>query len=267
MGDFNHCDLRKFLCNFYQYVTFPTRLTRCLDLCYGSIKGAYKALCRAPLGASDHNTVYLVPSYKPLLRRNKPERRLVPHWSEESLLCLQDCFNCTDWDVFSCPNLDELTETVTSYITFCENLVIPQKSFSVYPNNKPWVSKSLKFIINQRNISFHKGDLTQYRVLQKQVKREIKLAKLKYKDRVGNMFATGNPRPAWEGVKSMLGMQTKRHPISLNGKSNFDLSNELNMFYNRFNVHDFNNELSVFKNVVFEQNTLIGVGSRDSSVR
>lgn len=76
--------------------------------------------------------------------------------------------------------------------------------------------------MNLQNIS---RDLMQHRALQKQVKKEIKLAKLKYKDRVGNMFAifpTGNPCLAWEGVKSMFGMQTKQHP-----KSDFDLSNEL----------------------------------------
>jgi len=38
--------------------------------------------------------------------------------------------------------------------------------------------------------------MTQYRVLQKQVKKELKLAKLNYKDKVENMLSTGNSRPA-----------------------------------------------------------------------
>lgn len=84
MGDFNNCKPGKHLGNFYQYVTCATRLTKRLDLCYGSIKRAYKSLQRAPLGASDHNTVYLVPSYKPVMKNNRPERRLVPVWSEDS---------------------------------------------------------------------------------------------------------------------------------------------------------------------------------------
>ncbi|KAK0153225.1 Multidrug resistance-associated protein 1 [Merluccius polli] len=63
------------------------------------------------------------------------------------------------------------------------------------------------------------------------------------------MLSTGNSRPAWEGVKAMMGMQTKKCPISLNGMPDLALSNELNTFYNRFNIYDFSEELSVFNNV------------------
>ncbi|KAK0133056.1 Arachidonate 15-lipoxygenase B [Merluccius polli] len=145
MGDFNNCKPGKHLGNFHQYVTCATRLNKCLDLCYGSIKGAYKSLRRASLGASDHNTVYLVPSYKSVLKRHKPERRLVPVWTEESIGRLQDCYACTDWDLFknSCKTVDEITETVSDYVKFCEELCIHKKSISIFPNNKPWVSKSV----------------------------------------------------------------------------------------------------------------------------
>ena len=84
MGDFNHCKPGKSLCNFYQYVTCPTRHSKCLDLCYGTVKGAYKSLRRAPLGTSDHNVVYLVPTYKSVLKRHKAEQRFVPVWTEDS---------------------------------------------------------------------------------------------------------------------------------------------------------------------------------------
>ncbi len=116
MGDFNHCKMGKFLSGFYQYVTCFTRYKKCLDLCYGSVKGAYTSFCRAPLGMSDHNVVYLVPLYKSVLKKTKPECRLVPVWSEESINSLQDCFSSTNWDVFinACVDLDELTETVSA---------------------------------------------------------------------------------------------------------------------------------------------------------
>ena len=248
MGDFNNCKPGKHLGNFHQYVTCATRLNKCLDLCYGSIKGAYKSLRRASLGASDHNTVYLVPSYKSVLKRHKPERRLVPVWTEESIGRLQDCYACTDWDLFknSCKTVDEITETVSDYVKFCEELCIHKKSISIFPNNKPWVSKSVKNTINKRNISFNIGDMDTYKELQKQVRKEIKLAKQQYKDRVENLFSTGSARPAWEGVKSLLGTQPHKSNISLNVMSDHDLANELNIYSDRFNVHDFSNELSAF---------------------
>lgn len=121
MGDLIRCKPGKSLNNFYQYVTCPTRESKCLDLCYGSTKGAFKSFSRAPLETSDHNTVYLVPTYKPILKETKPEHWSV--WSTESSQHIQDCFHCTDWDMFreSCSDLDELTETVTAYINFCED--------------------------------------------------------------------------------------------------------------------------------------------------
>ncbi len=61
MGDFNKCSMKQCLRNFYQYVSCPTRL-KTLDLCYGSIKGAYKSVVKPPVGAVDHNTVPACPS-------------------------------------------------------------------------------------------------------------------------------------------------------------------------------------------------------------
>lgn len=69
LGDFNNCTLEKSLGHFNQYVTCPTRKDTILDLCYGSIKGAYKLFGKPPLGTSDHNTVLLVPTYKTVLKR------------------------------------------------------------------------------------------------------------------------------------------------------------------------------------------------------
>ena len=240
-------------------MTCATRLTKCLDLCYGSIKGAYKSLRRASLGASDHNTVYLFPSYKPVLKRHKP--RLVPVWTEESIGRLQDCYDCTDWGLFekSCETVDEITEKVSDYVKFCEELCIHKKSISIFPNNKPWVSKSVKNAINKRNISFNTGDMDTYKELQKQVRKEIKLAKQQYKDRVENLFSTGSVRPAWEGEKSLLGTQPHKNNISLDEKSDYDLANELNIYLNRFNVHDFSHELSVFKGIALEPNSTVVV--------
>lgn len=57
-GNFNHCKLGKNVCNFYQYVICATQLLKCLDLCCGSVKGAYKSLHWFPLEHPDHNDVH-----------------------------------------------------------------------------------------------------------------------------------------------------------------------------------------------------------------
>lgn len=63
LGDYNHVFLEKTLTNSFQYVSCPSRCGKMLDLCYGSIKNAFKSLSLPPLGSADHNCLYLLPTY------------------------------------------------------------------------------------------------------------------------------------------------------------------------------------------------------------
>lgn len=63
LGDFNHCDLKKKTLKIYeQYVT--TTQNTILNLCYGSVSGAYKSLPVPSFGTSNHSSVYLMSVYK-----------------------------------------------------------------------------------------------------------------------------------------------------------------------------------------------------------
>ena len=46
--------------------------------------------------------------------------------------------------VNSCYNISDAADVVTSYVTFCEDMLIPTKTVKVFPNNKAWISKSIK---------------------------------------------------------------------------------------------------------------------------
>lgn len=110
LGYFNHCNMKKTLNNFYQYVTCPIRLNKALELCYGSIRGAYKSTARAPLGSSDHNTMHLLPLYRTVLKMEKVQKRdmkfgpMKAIWYCRAVLSAQIglCFKTSD-------NIDEVT--------------------------------------------------------------------------------------------------------------------------------------------------------------
>ncbi len=57
-------------------------------------------------------------------------------------------------------------------------------------------------------------------------------------------------------MKSKIGMQSKKCPVSRHEKNDLDFTNELNLLYIRLNVHDFSDELSVFTNVSSMQNSV-----------
>ena len=60
-------------------------------------------------------------------------------------------------------------------------------------------------------------------------------------------------------MKSFFGTQPHKNNISLDEKSDYDLANELDIYSNCFNVHDFSHELSVFKGAVIKPNSTVAV--------
>ena len=172
---------------------------------------------------------------------------------ESGLSALQGCFDCTDWSVFvqSCGNVDELNECVTDYIIFCVDMQTRKKKVLCYPNNKPWITKDLKKIINEKKFLFVQGDRMALKLKQKELWKEIIKCKDNYKKKIESHFKQGNMKKTWSGIKKIMGYSKPKSPVT----SNLDL-NELNQFYARFDTIDFSTEivdermeLNVSKNV------------------
>ncbi len=79
----------------------------------------------------------------------------------------------------SCTDIDEQTDVISCYVSFCEENVIPKES-----NSKAWMTKQLKVILNQKCKVFQEGNLSELNLLKKELKREIRIAKLKYKEKL-----------------------------------------------------------------------------------
>ena len=98
-----------------------------MDKCNRNIPGAYTAKIKPPIANSDHDTVHLIPTYRPVLQRSKPILKTVNMWSVDNVEKLKDCFMCTDWEVFTQdnPDINTATYSVTDYIMFCRETIIP----------------------------------------------------------------------------------------------------------------------------------------------
>jgi len=256
LGDFNHCSLNKNLKGFYKYISCPTRQGKILDQCYGSITGAYKSIPLPPLGTADHNCVHLIPVYRTCLQRGKVLTKRVKLWSEDAVQELQGCLDCTLWEEFitSSRDLDELTDVVCSWISYCEDTVIPDREVKIYPNSKPWVSKHLKILLNKKKHAFKEGSVTELNSIQKEIKREIKRCKLGYKDKVERQLRNNNLGSAWDSVKNIVGLNEKsRKKTFLEGfATDSALAQEFNKFYSRFDVHDYSKETGALRcNIYF----------------
>ncbi|KAI3368476.1 hypothetical protein L3Q82_025487, partial [Scortum barcoo] len=107
----------------------------------------------------NHISVNLIPAYKPLICRTRPTTRTVQVWTEEASSALQDCFECTDWEVFKeGTDLDGYTSSVLSYLKFCTDTVLPTKTIKVFPDETPWLDSTVKPLLKASDAAYRLGD-------------------------------------------------------------------------------------------------------------
>ena len=205
VGDFNQANLKNELPKFRQHINCPTRDNNILDHCYTSLKDAYHSVSRAALGRSDHCLVHLIPTYKQKLKTAKPVIRSTKKWTEEAKEELQDCFDCTDWSVFeeATADLDELTDTVTSYISFCEEVCVPTKTFRIFNNNKPWFTPNLRQLRQAKEEAYRNGDKPLFKALRNSLTKEIRAAKKQYSEKLKKQFSANNSTALWRGLQDI----------------------------------------------------------------
>ncbi len=101
----------------------------------------------------------LIPTYRQKLKLAKPVLRTVKRRTNEADQDLKACFDLTDWTVFEAAanDLDELTETGTSYISFCEDMCIPTRIHLTNNNDKPWFTAKLRQLRQAKEDAYKKG--------------------------------------------------------------------------------------------------------------
>ncbi|KAL0163409.1 hypothetical protein M9458_042805, partial [Cirrhinus mrigala] len=192
LGDFNKANLSRELPKYSQHVTCPTRDSNILDHCYTTLRNAYHSVPRAALGLSDHCLVHLIPTYRQKLKSAKPVVKTIRRWTNETERVLQACFEWTDWSVFevATTDLDELTETVTSYISFCEDICIPSRTYLTYNNGKPWFTKILRHLRQAKEDAYRNGDRVLYNQARNTLNKDIRAVKKNYAKRLEDQFSS-----------------------------------------------------------------------------
>ena len=172
--------------------------------------------------------VHLIPTYRQKLKLCKPVVRTSKQWTSEAVENLQACFDCTDWDVFrSATNcLDEYTEAVTSYISFCEDCCIPSRTRVSYNNDKPWFTAKLKNLRLQKEEAFRSGDRERFIELKYAFSKALRVAKRQYSEKLQHQFSAKDSRSVWKGLKQI----TNYKPTPPRYINNMRLANELNVF-------------------------------------
>lgn len=151
-------------------------------------------------------------------------------------------------------SLEELNSVVTDYTGFCVDSVIPDTTFRVFPNDKPWVNKELKLALKRKRRAFEQGDMLTMNDTQKEIRQIIHDSKQKYKQRIESQMRGNDLRHAWQGMYTMIGKEDKKTHITTNG-DDLSFANELNIFYDRFETADFSSERNTIRQQLVYDNT------------
>ena len=201
----------------------PTREENIPDHCYTTVSSAYHAVPRAAQGLSDHVMVQLK------LKLCKPVVRTSKQWTGEAVEDLQACWDCTDWEVFrtATNSLDEYTEAVTSYISFCEYSCVTSRTRVCYNNDKPWFTAKLKNLRLEKEEAFRRGDRDRYIESKYRFSNDVREAKRLYSEKLQHQFSANDSASVWKGLRLITNCKP-RAPHSTNDPR---LANDLNDFY------------------------------------
>ena len=118
----------------------------------------------------------------------------------------------------------------------------------IFSNNKPYISKDTKTTLNKKKYAFKNNlDKEAKREIQKEIERDIRIGKQKYKEKVQQHFTENNMKKVWDGMSLMAGYKGKGGGGTQIGDCSEQYANDLNQFYCRFECHDFSKEREQLK--------------------
>ena len=113
---------------------------------------------------------------------------------------------CTD----SFADENEAADVVIDYTRLCKDMIIPTKTIKAFPNNKQWITKSIKTLLNEQKITFQTGERENRKRIQTGLRVELRRGQRTVKDKIEIQFGTGRMRYECEGLKTLTG-ETKRN--------------------------------------------------------
>ena len=209
LGDFNRLDITPLRNNFQlkQIVHFPTRGRRTLDLILTNISEYYQApIERPPFGLSDHATIQLQPKERAQMKQTTitiKARDLRPSKRHAMSSYLEAVDVCA---------MTSALETCVEKVSLLKEImatgldrILPIQSRRVHSTEPPWITSTLKELIQARQRALSSGDNQHFRELRNRVNRERKACRAKYFQAKVEHLKECKPSAWWTEVKKLSG--------------------------------------------------------------
>ncbi|KAF1386003.1 hypothetical protein PFLUV_G00113630 [Perca fluviatilis] len=98
-----------------------------------------------------------------------------------------------------------MTDCITEYIKFCENIIMPSWTVCCFPNHKPWITSDLKVLLNEKKKAFRSWDRQELREVQHKLRDKLRECKNSYRRKLEASLQQNNMREVWTGMKEITG--------------------------------------------------------------
>ncbi len=169
-------------------------------------KNAYNARSLQAFGKA---AIFLTPEYKQRLIQEPSVERVVTRWSSHSGAMLQTALADIDWDMFrdSSSDVSEFKDVALSLVNTLTDQTTETITTRTFSNQKPWVDSTIHAAVNQRTATYNagllSGNMSEYKASCYALRRAVRAAKLRYRERIESHFQLNDSRRMWQGMRTI----------------------------------------------------------------
>ncbi len=158
-------------------------------------------------------------------------------WSSHSEPLLQASLDDIDLDMFRASSADvsEFTDVALSFINTLTDQATETVTIRTFSNQKPWVDRTIRAAVNHRTAAYNaglsSGNMSKYKSSCYALRRAVRAAKLRYRERIESHYQLNDSRRMWQGLKTIC---SSGNNSSTEVRADPLLAEELNTFYGRF---------------------------------
>ncbi len=143
-----------------------------------------------------------------------------------------------------------LTYVALSFVNTLTEQATETVTIRTFSNQKPWVDRSICDAVNHRTAAYNAGlllgNMSEYKALCYALRRAVRAAKLRYRERIKSHFQLNDSRRMWQGLKTISSSGNKS---SAEVRADPLLAEELNIVYGRFECNGGSTTLPISENL------------------
>ncbi len=150
---------------------------------------------------------------------------------------LQAALDDVDWGMFraSSSDVSEFTDVALSFVNTLTEQATETVIIRTFSNQKPWVDRTIRDAVNHHtaacNAGLLSGNMSEYKASCYVLRRAVRAAKLRYRERIESHFQLNDSRRMWQGLKTIC---SSGNNSSAEVRADPLLAKELNTFNGRF---------------------------------